>query len=192
MKFAAVRCATLALGLLAVAGAAQAHEEIFATSLSGAAEIPAVTTPASGWATVTFDLDLVTMRVQVDFANLIGNVTASHIHANLSLPITSNFGVATQLPSFTGFPLGVTSGSYDQTFDMALPGSYNPAFITANGGTVSSAFEALLNAHRQSRAYLNIHTTFRSSGEIRGYLPSPSAAGLLLMGGLAAGRRRRA
>lgn len=185
-------CCAVGLSVLAMAaGAAQAHEEVFATSLSGGVEIPAVTTTGSGWATVTFDLDLFTMRVQVSFADLIGNTTAAHIHANLTAPLTSNFGVATQLPSFAGFPLGVKSGSYDQTFDMSLASSYNGAFVTANGGTIDSAFEALLNAHRQGRAYLNIHTAFRSGGEIRGYLPTPGAASVLVLGGLVAGRRRR-
>lgn len=184
--------ALVAASMLAAAGVAQAHEEVFGTSLSGAAEIPAVTTPASGWAIVTFDLDLFTMRVQATFADLIGTTTAAHIHANLTAPITTNFGVATQTPSFSDFPLGVSAGSYDKTFDMALASSYNAAFITNNGGTVSSAFEALLNAHRQGRAYLNVHTSFRSGGEIRGYLPTPGAASLLVLGGVVAGRRRRA
>ena len=40
------------------------------------------------------------------------------------------------LPTFLGFPLGVTSGTYDQAFDLAAAGNYNPAFITSHGGTV--------------------------------------------------------
>jgi hypothetical protein len=185
--------ALVAASMLAAAGVAQAHEEIFGAPLTGAAEIPAVTTPASGWAKVTFDLDLITMRVEVSFVDLIGNTTAAHIHANnLGAPITTNFGVATQVPSFIGFPLGVKSGSYDSTFDMTLASSYNPAFVAANGGTLDSAFEALLNTHRQGRAYFNLHTAHRSGGEIRGYLPTPGAASLLVLGGVVAGRRRRA
>ena len=32
-------------------------------------------------------------------------------------------------------PLGVTAGSMNQTYDMTLASSYNPSYVTANGGT---------------------------------------------------------
>ena len=44
--------------------------------------------------------------------------------------------MATRVPSFVGFPLGVTAGSMDNTYDLNLASSYNPAFVTDNGGTV--------------------------------------------------------
>lgn len=43
--------------------------------------------------------------------------------------------------TLTGF-LAATSGTYMKTFDLALLSSYNPAFVTANGGTVGSAGSA--------------------------------------------------
>lgn len=73
-----------------------------------------------------------------------GVTTASHIHCCTVDQGTGNAGVATQLPSFAGFPLGVSSGSYDQTFDMTLAGSWNPTFVTNNGGTTASALNALI------------------------------------------------
>ncbi len=179
--------------LVALAGTAQAHIEIYTTALSGPAEAPPNNSPAIGTATITLDLDLATLRLQTSFSGLLGNTTAAHIHANPNMtPFTGTAGVASQTPSFIAFPLGVTSGSYDRTFDLTLASSYNPAFITANGGTISGAFNALVLSIQTGRAYLNIHTSAFPGGEIRGFVPTPTAAAALGLGGLVAARRRRA
>lgn len=190
-KIAAVLVSSAAL--VALTGTAQAHLEVYNIVLSGPAEAPPNNSPATGTATITVDLDLVTLRLQTSFSGLLGNTTAAHIHANPNMtPFTGTAGVATQLPSFAGFPLGVRSGSYDQTFDLTLPSSYSAAFITANGGTVSGAFNALVLSLQTGRAYLNIHTAAFPGGEIRGFIPTPTAAAALGLGGLVAARRRRA
>ena len=75
-------------------------------------------------------------------------------------------GVATTLPSFTGFPTSVTAGTYDHTFDMTLASSYSPAFVTAQG-SIAAALNALLAGMSNSTAYFNIHTTTNPGGEIR-------------------------
>lgn len=189
-------CSLLVALSLMSALPAFAHEEIFYATLSGAAEALPTGSPGTGFATVTFDLDLLTMRVETTFSGLVGTDTASHIHCCTSIAGTSTAGVATVTPTFTGFPSGVTSGSYDHTFDMTLASSYNSAFISANGGTVTSAFNTLLSGVESGKAYLNIHTTAFPGGEIRGFLaavPEPSSyamlfAGLGLIGAMA--RRR--
>lgn len=179
--------------LVALAGTAQAHLEIYNIVLSGPAEAPPNNSPATGTATITVDLDLATIRIQASFSGLTGNTTASHIHANPNMtPFTGTAGVATQTPSFIGFPLGVRAGTFDNTYDLTVSSSYNAAFITANGGTVSGAFNALVLSLQTGRAYLNIHTAAFPGGEIRGFIPTPTAAAALGLGGLLAARRRRA
>jgi hypothetical protein len=130
--------ATLAVCALAQAPA-QAHESVYFGQLLGSSEVPAAATNGQGWARITVDFDLVTMRVEAAFSDLAGNVTAAHIHC-CTLP-GNNVGVASMTPSVTGFPTGVKAGSYDQTFNMALATSYNAAYVTNIGGTVGSAFQ---------------------------------------------------
>ena len=125
------------------------------------------------------------MRVEVTFSGLLGTTTASHIHCCTAVPGVGTAIVATTVPTFTGFPLGVTSGTYDHTFDMSLSSSYNPAFVTANGGTVATAEMVLLAGLGAGDTYLNIHSSVVPGGEIRGFLaavPEPSTWAMLLLG----------
>jgi hypothetical protein len=138
----ALATTALALGLSL---SAQAHELIYTASLLGSSEAPANASPGTGLATITIDLDLFTMRVQSTFSGLSGNTTASHIHCCTATAGVANAGVATMTPTFVGFPTGVKAGSYDHTFDLSLASSYNAAFITGNGGTISTASNALFS-----------------------------------------------
>src|SRR4029450_2181923 len=84
-------------------------------------------------------------------------------------------GVATTTPTFTDFPLGVKSGTYDHTFELGLASSYNSAFIAANGGTVITASNALFAGLDAGRAYLNIHKGYPLSSTDHDMLWSHSA-----------------
>ena len=152
-------------------------------ALNGPNENPPVASAGTGTAIVTYDSTAQTLRVEIDFSGLTGNTTAAHIHCCIAAP--ANVGVATQTPTFSGFPLGVTSGSFDNTFDLTLASSFNAAFVTANGGTPAGAEAALANGLDNGQAYVNIHSSFDAGGEIRSFLalqgvsvPSTSTAGL--------------
>lgn len=188
--------ATAAAALIACMPAA-AHTQVYVATLSGAAESPPVTSTGTGRVRVTIDDHDFTMRVQATFADLVGTTTVAHIHCCTALPVTGTAGVATPVPSFPGFPAGVTAGSYDQLFDMTVASSYNPSFLAANGGNTGAAFSALITGIADGKAYLNIHSTFVPSGEIRGFLapiPEPETYALMLAGlaavGVAARRRK--
>ncbi len=162
----------------------------FDAILSGLNEASPNLSPGTGSAEVFYDSVTHLLQVKVDFSGLLAGATASHIHAATAIAGTGTAGVATTVPTFTGFPTGVTSGSYDHTFDLTLLTSFNPAFVTANGGTASSAELALVDALMAGKSYLNIHTTEFPGGEIRGFLTlktnsvpdSFTTAGLLALG----------
>ncbi len=191
--------ALLASAVLVLVTPAQAEIKVFSVNLSGANEATPNLSTGTGTATITFDTSLSTMRVQASFSDLVNNSTNAHIHCCTASPGTAAAGVATVTPTFTGFPSGVKSGSYDNTFNMLDAGSWNAAFITGNGGTAASAFTALLAGATAGQAYLNIHSAAPyTSGEIRGFLaPVPEAstyammlAGLVAVGALASRSKR--
>lgn len=182
-----MRALTLALSLAAasVAGQATAATYVFNAYLNGAAEAPPNASPGVGLSKLFLDTDLHTMRVTVWFEDLIGTTIASHVHATTTDPNTGTAGVATELPSFTGFPLGVTFGSYDHTFDTSLDATWNPAFLAANGGTALGAETAFRDALLAQKAYINIHTSFAKGGEIRDFyeaVPEPGTWALAILG----------
>jgi hypothetical protein len=178
-------CAVFSLIVLAASQTSFADPVVFSAHLSGPIEVPPNASPGVGFTTVTIDPVAHTLRVQVSFSNLLGTTTASHIHGPTANPfdITQTAGVATAVPSFPGFPLGVTSGSFDSTFNTLDLATYNPAFVSANGGTAASAEAALFSAITSGTAYLNIHSSFRTGGEIRGFLaPVSEPATMVLLG----------
>lgn len=154
----------------------------FNASLNGPNEASPNASPGTGFASVIYDSTTHSMRVIVNFSGLTANVTTAHIHCCTAIANGGTGGVATAVPTFPGFPSGVTSGSYDQTFDMTLASSYNPAFVTARGGTTALAEAALFANMADEKAYFNIHTSAFPGGEIRGFLAVPEPGSLALLG----------
>ena len=151
-----MRALTLALTLAAAAAAGPANATMyfFETTLAGTNEFPANASPGTGSATLLWDDFAHTATYDITFSGLLGNTTASHTHSRTPGQPGPNFTVATTTPTYTGFPLGVTAGTYHHVFDTSLATSYNPAYVTAFGG-VPQAEAALLAGLNLGEAYLN-------------------------------------
>lgn len=195
MKFP-IRHSVVSVALILSATTASAVPLIYTTTLSGLQEAVPNASPGVGTATVSFDPALHTLYIVTTFSGLLSPTTAAHIHCCTAVAGTGTAGVATQTPTFVGFPAGVTAGSYSHTFDTSLASTWNAAFVSANGGSVAAA-EAVFGAGlAEGQAYLNIHSQQFGGGEIRGFLapvPEPGEWAMLLLGlpAVAAFARRR-
>ena len=165
--------AVMAAAALFTATAASAAPINYVTSLSGANEAPPNPSLGTGTATLTVDTATHLWTIHVEFSGLSGTTTAAHTHAATAVAGAGTAGVATSTPTYTGFPGGVTSGTYDRVFDMTLASSFNPSYITAHGGTTTQAELDLAQAIAEGKAYLNLHTNVVPGGEIRGFWTAP-------------------
>ena len=172
----------LVVAVLMLSPAAKADQLVFTTTLTGSQEVPPSGSPGIGSALVTLDTVTNILTVNVSFAGLVSPTVASHIHCCAGPGV--NAMVATAVPTSPGFPLGVTTGTYLMSFDLTTASTYNPAFITAHGGTVAAAQAAFIAGLTSGQTYLNIHTMQFPTGEIRGQLGTaavPEPASLLLL-----------
>jgi hypothetical protein len=190
--------AFLALVLAVIGLPSQGLTTTYIANLDGPSEFQPNASPGTGSAVVTLDTIGHTLSVYAEFSGLLGTTTAAHIHGPTPIPGTDVAGVITQTPTFAGFPSGVTSGTYDQTFDLTLASSWNPAFLRNNVFSPLDAETALDSYLAGGTAYFNIHSSMFPAGEIRGFLvpsPVPLPATMLLFGtglaGLAGIRLRR-
>jgi hypothetical protein len=134
----------------------------FEAQLSGAEEVPAVETPASGSATLSVEDGQIAYRVEV--ANL-ANAVVSHIHVEqpgVNGPVRLNL---------CGTPDGVP----------ACQSGTGVLVEGTNGNTLEITFDSLVSAIRAGNAYVNVHTSDgvdpqntgagdMASGEIRGQI----------------------
>lgn len=180
---ALVTLALLSSGLAGLTGESQAAVFQYSAFLDGPSESPPNASPGTGFATLDYDDVAHTLSIDVSWSDLVGTTTIAHIHAPTPVPFASTANPATQVPTFVGFPVGVTAGNYQNTFDLALAASWNPAFITDSGGTTAGAEAAFALYLAEGRAYLNIHTSAFGGGEIRGFfVPEPSSVALATAG----------
>ena len=168
----------LAAAMLVAAPLADAALIHLSVNLIGSNEVPPSGSSATGVASLDLDTTAQTLTGHIVFSGLTANTTAAHIHCCLASPFLTgaNVGVATVVPAFPNFPLGVRSGTDDFVLDLSSASAYNPAFVTAQGG-LANAKTAFIAGLIAGETYLNIHTTTSPGGEIRGFVtPSVSNA----------------
>jgi len=171
------------IAILAAVQSSFAAPIVYTAYLNGPGEFPPNASPGAGLAEVKYDPFSHMMNVEVTFSDLLGTTTVAHIHSATALSGTGTAGVATQVPTFVGFPLGVTSGFYNNTFDLTLASSWNPAFISMHSGTPAGAEAFFSTSLATGTAYFNIHTNAFAGGEIRGFMTSvPEPTTMLLLG----------
>jgi hypothetical protein len=168
------------VALVGLAASAQGAIVTLTANLSGANEVPANPSTASGTAVVTIDTDTRAWTMDLVFSGT-SPVTVAHLHR---APAGVNGPVIVGLD-------GMALSGGRPTWNLIAPGSTS----LNTGGALNAPFlfpapelENLLTGN----VYVNIHSTAFPGGEIRGNLvPTPGAVALVGLAGLAMGRRRR-
>jgi len=148
----------LAFGFALTMIAPIAHAALITATanLSGANENPVNASPGTGTTFVILDTTSHSLRVQVTFASLVAGTTAAHIHCCVVPP--GNAGVATTTPYFAGFPIGVTSGSYDQTFDTTIYNASGKGTYQAGRGHTLIAYYQWSKKQQPYRQWSGVYT----------------------------------
>ena len=162
MKRLAMVVAILALaGIPGTVLAVDPTQPAYGGPLTGAQEVPAVATSATGQGTAVISADGSTVTYLITYSGLSGTVAAAHIH-------TGAAGIA------GGVILPLTAGPSPMT------GTLTAANFAASG-TVTTFAQAVA-AIRAGTTYFNLHTAANPGGEVRGQIgvtvsaPAPTPA----------------
>lgn len=135
------------------------YKHIFSTELLGSNEVPPISTATTGDAF----FNVRESEREIDFAVNVyngANITAAHLHC---APAGQNGPVVVGL--FDGFVANITG--------ELVSGTLTEANILAAGSTCSpniTTMPHLVQAMREGRIYVNVHSTQHPNGEIRGQL----------------------
>lgn len=148
-----VMAAAAAFGLVWGLSVVQAQETHYAATLSGDAEVPPVTTTASGDFRATLVGDTLNYRLVASGEGL----TQAHIHLGAA---AANGPVVVFL--FGPDDAGVSS--------IDVTGTLGPADM------VEGTFQEMIDAINSGNAYVNVHSIANPPGEVRGQIAISSAA----------------
>jgi hypothetical protein len=135
--------------------------------LRGYEETPAVSTAATGSFTAKITQDNA-IEYELSYADLEGDVTQSHIH--FGKPGTSGGIAAWLCQGLTAGPVGTTNCDGARTGGATGVITAASVIGPAGQGIAPGEFEELLQAIREGATYVNVHSTLRPAGEIRGLL----------------------
>lgn len=138
----------------------QATTSKYEAKLTGANEVPAVTTTATGTFTATLDEAAGTIAWTLSVP-AITNATAAHIHVGAA---GANGGIV--LPLFAA-PTGTSVSSIN------VSGTAKSADLS---GTLAGNLPGFITALKAGGLYANVHTTANAGGEIRAQVVAAAAA----------------
>lgn len=154
------------VGLLALtapaAFAADPPTPAFGGPVSGAQEVPAVATAATGEATVVISADNTTIWYVVQYSGLSGALAAAHIHTGAA---GANGGVI--------LPLTASASP--------MVGTLTATNFTASGSVTT--FGQAVAALKAGTTYVNLHTAANPGGEVRGQVVSKGNAHFATLSG---------
>lgn len=133
----------------------------YGATLSGASEVPAVTTTATGVVSASLHPTNGTLSYSVTWTGLSGTVTGAHIHGPAAAGVNANVII-----DFAAPPTGTTNNTMTTTAAGAAAGNLNLNTLVA--GTIDGAqLRTMLDA---GELYVNVHTAANPNGQIRGQI----------------------
>ena len=166
---ATLRIATplVAIVLLSVASSAFARDDLEAR-LKSFHEVPAVSSAATGRFKANIDKASNTIRYELSYAGLEGDVRQSHIHigqrgvnGGITIWLCQTLANASPIAATPQCPQSGTVNGVVSAADVIGP---------AAQGIAAMEFTKVLAAVRAGAAYVNVHSSRFPGGEIRGQL----------------------
>jgi CHRD domain len=163
-------CVAAALGLLAapsLADDSRSRDRIEAR-LKGFAEVPAVSSAASGRFRARIDSASQTLSYELSYSGLEDSVRMAHIHIGQH---GVNGGIMVWLCQTAAFPSPVASTPpCPQSGTVSSTVSATDVVGPAGQGIAATEFAEMVRAIRAGVAYANVHSNKFPTGEIRGQL----------------------
>jgi CHRD domain len=146
--------------------------------LSGYQEVPALSTTGNARFEARINRDETEVEWKLSYADFEGDVTQSHIHFNaraLNGPIVVFF--CTNLNNGPTNPDGTQIAQECPDSPATIEGRFTAADVL--GGAAGVGLEAgnlaeLIDAIRAGATYVNVHSTLRPGGEVRGQIGADS------------------